>query len=38
MYSKANLPKGDKFDKRLYLLQEVKAYFFLKLNGETRTD
>ncbi len=33
-----NMSKGDKVDERLYLLQEVKAHYFLKLNGETRTD
>ncbi len=38
MYSKANMSKGAKVDERLYLLQEVKAHYFLKLNGETRND
>ena len=33
MYVKDNIIKGDKIDMRLYLLQEVKAYQFLKLNS-----
>ena len=33
MYVKDNIVKGDKIDMRLYLLQEVKAYQFLKLNN-----
>ena len=32
MYIKDNIIKGDKFDHRLYLMQEVKAKYFLKLN------
>ena len=34
---KENMSKGDKVDQRLYLLQEIKAHYFLKLNGETTT-
>ena len=37
MRPKENMSKGDKVDERLYLLQEIKAYEFLKLNGETTT-
>ena len=32
MYVKDNINKGDKIDYQLYLLKEVKAYQFLKLN------
>ena len=32
MYVKDNIIKGDKIDYHLYLLQEVKAEYFLKLN------
>ena len=32
MYVKDNIFKGDKVDERLYLLQEIKAYQFIKLN------
>ena len=32
MYIKDNIFKGDKIDMRLYLLQKVKAKYFLKLN------
>ena len=32
MYVKDNIIKGDKVDMRLYLLQEVKAKYLLKLN------
>ena len=35
MYAKENMSKGDKNDERLYLLQEIKAHYFKKLNGET---
>ena len=38
MYSKENMSKGDKVDQRLYLLQEIKAHYFEKLNGETVSD
>ena len=34
MYVEDNTIKGDKIDLRLYLLQEIKAYQFLKLNGQ----
>ena len=34
MYVKDNIVKGDKIDYHLYLLQEVKAYQFIKLNEE----
>ena len=34
MYSSENIAKADKIDHRLYLMQEVKAYQFLKFNGE----
>ena len=34
MYMKDNLIKGDKIDHRLYLLQQIKAKFFLKLNND----
>ena len=33
MYIKENLIKGNKINHRLYLLQEVKAKYFLKLNN-----
>ena len=33
MYSNKNISKGSKIDNRLYLMQEVKAKFFMKLNG-----
>ena len=32
MYVKDNIIKSDKIDLHLYLLQEVKAYHFIKLN------
>ena len=34
MYMKDNLVKGDKNDHRLYLLQQIKAKYFMKLNVE----
>ena len=34
MYMKYNIIKGDKIDMRLYLLQEIKGNFFMKLNGK----
>ena len=37
MRPKENMSKGDKVDGRLYLLQEIKAHYFKKLNGETTT-
>ena len=33
MYSNINISKGSKIDNRLYLMQELKANFFIKLNG-----
>ena len=33
MYVKDNIIKGDKIDMRLYLLQEIKGNYFMKLNG-----
>ena len=32
MYCSENISKGDKIDHRLYLMQEVKANYFMKLN------
>ena len=37
MYVKDNIIEGDKVDERLYLLQEISAYQFIKLN-EKRPD
>ena len=34
MYMKDNLIKGDKIDMRLYLFQEIKGTYFMKLNGK----
>ena len=34
MYCSENFSKGDKIDYHLYLLEEVKANFFLKLNND----
>ena len=34
MYIKDNIPKGSKIDIRLYLLQQIKAKYFLKLNND----
>ena len=34
MYMKDNLIKGDKIDHRLYLLQQIKANYFMKLNND----
>ena len=34
MYIKDNIVKSDKVDMRLYLLQEIKAHQFIKLNEE----
>ena len=31
------MSKGDKVDERLNLLQEIKAYYFEEMNGETTT-
>ena len=38
MYIKENIIKGDKINHYLYLLQEVKAKYFLKLNGQEGLD
>ena len=32
MYIKDNISKGSKVDNRLYLLQEIKAKYFVKIN------
>ena len=34
MYKKDNISKGSKIDYYLYLLQEVTAKYFLKLNND----
>ena len=34
MYCRENISKGNKIDHRLYLMQEIKAYPFIKLNGQ----
>ena len=34
MYIKDNIPKCSKIDNRLYLMQEIKAKYFLKLNND----
>ena len=34
MYFNENNSKKDKIDNRLYLMQEVKAKYFMKLNGQ----
>ena len=34
MYCSENISKGDKIDYRLYLLQQIKANYFMKLNEE----
>ena len=36
MYSNEKNSKKDKIDHYLYLLQEVKAYQFIKVNGQER--
>ena len=33
MYIKDNISKGSKVDNRLYLMQEIKAKYFMKING-----
>ena len=33
MYITDNITKGSKIDNRLYLLQEIKAKYFMKING-----
>ena len=34
MYYSENTPKGSKIEHRLYLMQEIKSQYFLKLNEE----
>ena len=34
MYCSENSSKGDKVDHRLYLLQQIKANYFMKINEE----
>ena len=34
MYIKDIISKGSKIDNRLYLLQEIKAKYFMKINGQ----
>ena len=34
MYSNENNSKNNKIDQYLYLLQQIKAKYFLKLNGQ----
>ena len=34
MYCSENISKGDKIDHRLYLMQEIKAHQFIKLNDQ----
>ena len=34
LFCSENISKGDKFDHRFYLMQELKANYFLKLNGQ----
>ena len=34
MYIKDNISKGSKIDNRLYLMHEIKAKYFMKLNGQ----
>ena len=34
MYCSENISKGDKIDHYIYLLQELKAKYFMKLNGQ----
>ena len=36
MYCSENISKGDKIDHRLYLMQEIKEYQFLRLNEQER--
>ena len=36
MYVKNIIIKGDIIDTRLYLLQEIKVYYFMKLNAQER--
>ena len=34
MYIKDNISKDSKIDNRLYLMQEIKAKYFMKLNND----
>ena len=34
MYIEENIIKGNKIDIRLYLLQEIKSKYFMKLNDQ----
>ena len=34
MYCSENISKSNKIDNRLYLMQEVKAKYFLKINND----
>ena len=34
MYMKDNVSKGSKIDNLLYLMQEIKAKYFMKINGQ----
>ena len=34
MYIKDDNSKGSKVDNRLYLMQEIKAKYFMKINGQ----
>ena len=34
MYCGENISKADKIDNRLYLMQEIKAKYFIKLNDQ----
>ena len=34
MCIKDNISKGSKIDNRLYLMQEIKAKYFMKLNND----
>ena len=36
MYVKDNIVNGDKIDMRLYLVQEIKGKYFMKINVEER--
>ena len=38
MYSTENNLKGSKIDHRLYLLQQIKANYFMKLNDQEGLD
>ena len=34
MYIRDNISKGSKIDNRLYLMQEIKAKYFMKINND----